>query len=380
MPLNHFVDKELSDWMQQQGPDADVVISSRIRLARNIADLPFSPLMTDRATEDILKQLEQVMETDAFKELGDYELLKLKDMTTLDRKILVEKHLISPRLSKDYLQSAVIIKEDESVNVMVNEEDHLRIQSITSGFRLQEAYQSANKVDDAIENIVDFAFDERLGYLTSCLTNVGTGLRASVMVHIPALVMTGQAKRLLSAIQRVGLAVRGYYGEGSEAVGNIYQISNQLTLGYSEQEIIENLEDVIRQVIEHERYARKQLMENSKLNLEDTIYRSLGILLYARMISSQEVMQRISDVRLGIDLGMLKGLSSNILKELMVVTSVGFLQKYAGKELEAQERDIMRAKVIRERLVNIQFNKEDQQQKEDQQHKHNNQDDNVDNI
>jgi protein arginine kinase len=356
MPLNHFVEKELSDWMQEQGPDADVVISSRIRLARNIADLPFSSLMTDRATEDILKQLEQVMETDAFKGLGDYELIKLNDMTALDRKILVEKHLISPRLSKDYLQSAVVIKDDESVNIMVNEEDHLRIQSITSGFSLQEAYQSANQIDDAIENIVDFAFDERLGYLTSCLTNVGTGLRASVMVHIPALVMTGQAKRLLSAIQRVGLAVRGYYGEGSEAVGNIYQISNQLTLGYSEQEIIENLEDVIRQVIDHERYARKQLMENTKLNLEDTIYRSLGILLYARIISSQEAMQRISDVRLGIDLGMVKGLSSNILKELMVVTSVGFLQKYAGKELESNGRDIMRAKVIRERLINIQFN------------------------
>jgi len=356
MPLNHFVDKELSDWMQEQGPDADVVISSRIRLARNIADLPFSSLMTDRATEDILKQLEQVMETDAFKGLGEYELIKLNDMTALDRKILVEKHLISPRLSKDYLQSAVVIKDDESVNIMVNEEDHLRIQSITSGFSLQEAYQSANQIDDAIENIVDFAFDERLGYLTSCLTNVGTGLRASVMVHIPALVMTGQAKRLLSAIQRVGLAVRGYYGEGSEAVGNIYQISNQLTLGYSEQEIIENLEDVIRQVIDHERYARKQLMENTKLNLEDTIYRSLGILLYARIISSQEAMQRISDVRLGIDLGMVKGLSSNILKELMVVTSVGFLQKYAGKELESNGRDIMRAKVIRERLINIQFN------------------------
>ncbi|OEF97970.1 protein arginine kinase [Desulfuribacillus alkaliarsenatis] len=355
--MEKYIDKGLSDWMQQDGPESDVVLSSRVRLARNIKGLPFAPLMTDKATKQLIDQARNAMNQQYLQELGSFELLKLKDISPLDRKILVEKHLISPKLDSEYMQTAVVLKDDEAANVMLNEEDHMRIQCIFPGFQLRTSYDLANQIDDSLEATIDYAFDEKLGYLTSCLTNVGTGLRASVMVHIPALVITGQVKRLLSAIQRVGLAVRGYYGEGSEAVGNLFQISNQITLGYSEDEILENLEDVIKQVIEHERDARKHVLAHMKINIEDKIYRSLGILLYARAISGQEAMERISDVRLGIDLGMLKGISANILKELMVITGPGYLQKLANRELSSDEWDSKRAKIIRERLANIQIDK-----------------------
>ncbi|OEH86295.1 protein arginine kinase [Desulfuribacillus stibiiarsenatis] len=355
MALNDFIEKGLSEWMQQAGPDSDVVISSRIRLARNIVNIPFSPFMTDKTTEEVMDKVEHIIHEDKFKALGEYELIRMKDISLLERTILVEKHLISPKLEAEYQQSAVILRNDEAANIMINEEDHLRIQCIFPGFQLRAAYDVANTIDDTVEHAAEFAFDEKIGYLTSCVTNVGTGLRASVMVHIPALVMSGQAKRLLGAVQRVGLAVRGYYGEGSEAVGNIFQISNQITLGFSESEIIESLEDVIKQVVEHEREARKQVFEQSKEQLEDKVFRSLGILLHARVISTREAMERISNVRLGIDLGLIDGISSNILKELMVLTGSGFLQKYSGRELTPEERDIKRANVIRERLKSVEI-------------------------
>ena len=357
MEYSEFFDQGLSTWMQQDGPDSDVVISSRIRLARNIANISFSPLMTEQVTEELLARVQSVVGSQSFRELGDYQMIRIKDLDPLERRILVEKHLISPRLSDDFQHSAVILKDDESANVMLNEEDHLRIQCIYPGLQLQKGFQLANQIDDAIEQTVEYAFDEKLGYLTSCLTNVGTGLRASAMLHIPALVITGQVKRLISAIQRVGLAVRGYYGEGSEAAGNIFQISNQLTLGLNEEEILENLEDVIKQIIEHERDARKNLLHHSKAQLEDKIFRSLGILAYARVISTQEAMERISDIRLGIDLGMIDGVSCNILKELMVLMGTGFMQRHAGRELTAEERDSKRASLIRERLCNYNIEK-----------------------
>lgn len=350
MGFDDVMRKGLSNWMKEDGPDSDVVLSSRIRLARNLSDLPFSSLMTESNTEQLMERVQKAIDDENFRQLGEYQLLRLRELAPLERKILVEKHLISPRLSDDYAVAGVILKDDESTNIMINEEDHLRIQCIAPGLQLREAYEQARKIDDTLEENIAYAFDEKLGYLTSCLTNVGTGLRASVMVHIPALVITGQIQRLVSAIQRIGLVVRGYYGEGSESIGNIFQISNQLTLGFSEDEIVENLQDVIHQIIEHERDARENLLSYSKIQLEDKVYRSLGILLHARVISTQETMERISDVRLGIDLGMLKGISANILKELMILTGEGYLQQYAGRELAPEERDGKRACLIRERL------------------------------
>ncbi|EFD8206230.1 protein arginine kinase, partial [Escherichia coli] len=218
------------------------------------------------------------------------------------------------------------------------------------GFQLANALKAANQIDDWIEEQVDYAFSEKRGYLTSCPTNVGTGIRASVMMHLPALALTRQMNRIIPAINQLGLVVRGIYGEGSEAIGNIFQISNQMTLGQSEEDIVDDLNSVTAQLIEQERSARKALYQTSKIELEDRVYRSLGILANCRMIESKETAKCLSDVRLGIDLGIIKGLSSNILNELMILTQPGFLQQYSGGALEPNERDIKRAAIIRERL------------------------------
>jgi protein arginine kinase len=352
MSLQRFINQALSDWMKGGGPEADIVISSRIRLARNLTDIPFPMVATKEQLETVIHRLADILERSKGNEaLGRLELVRMDALNALQRKVLVEKHLISPQLAGEARAGAVVLSQNESISIMLNEEDHLRIQCLFPGFQLQEAWNQANSIDDWLEMNLDYAFDEKRGYLTSCPTNVGTGLRASVMVHLPALVMTKQMNRILPAINQLGLVVRGIYGEGSEALGNIFQISNQITLGRSEQEIIEDLGNVVKQLIDQERKARERMMESSRLMLEDKIYRSYGILANARVIESKEAMQRISDVRLGIDLGLLPGVSATILNELIVLTQPGFLQQYAGQMLSPEERDIRRAKLIRERLA-----------------------------
>jgi protein arginine kinase len=279
------------------------------------------------------------------------ELVRMKDLTDLEKRVLVEKHLISPMLAEESRYGAVLLSKDESVSIMINEEDHIRIQVLFPGLQLEKAWQLANQIDDWLEKHLTFAFDDQHGYLTSCPTNVGTGIRASVMVHLPALAMTQQLSRLLPAITQVGLAVRGIYGEGSEALGQLYQVSNQVTLGQSEEEILSNLQGVVRQIIEHEHVARRRLQEVSPIQLEDRVHRSYGILSHSRIIDSKEAMKRLSDVRLGIDLGLIHGVSANVMNELMVMTQPGFLQQYAGQHLNAEQRDIRRARLIRERLA-----------------------------
>ncbi len=233
---------------------------------------------------------------------------------------------------------------------MINEEDHIRIQCLFSGLQIKEALDKANVVDDILEEQFDYAFDEKLGYLTSCPTNVGTGLRASVMVHLPALVLTRQMSRIVPAINQLGLVVRGIYGEGTEALGNIFQISNQITLGKSEEDIVDDLVSIVQQIITQERAARKALLKTSNIQLEDRVFRSYGILANSRVIETKEASERLSDVRLGIDLGYIKHLSRNILNELMILTQPGFLQQYEGGPLRPIERDMKRASFIRERL------------------------------
>ncbi|GAE31455.1 ATP:guanido phosphotransferase YacI [Halalkalibacter hemicellulosilyticusJCM 9152] len=277
-------------------------------------------------------------------------MFHVDDMKANEKRVLVEKHLISPHLADHAKHGAVLLDRDQSVSIMVNEEDHLRIQCLLPGFQLDEGLKKASNIDDWVEKRVTYAFDEKRGYLTSCPTNVGTGLRASVMMHLPALAMTQQLNRILPAINQLGLVVRGIYGEGSEALGNLFQVSNQLTLGKSEQDIVEDLQGVVAQLIQQERVARQLLIEQSKLQLEDRVYRSFGILAHSRMIESKEATQRLSNVRLGIDLGLLKGLSGNILNELMILTQPGFLQQYAQEVLTPEQRDERRATLIRERL------------------------------
>jgi len=347
----NIFENALSDWMKGRGPESDVVISTRIRLARNLRSLPFPMLATNQQSGEVLEKIVRVLDSDELSTVSGFALYKLDSLDELQKRVLVEKHLISPALADESRNGAVMINDNESVSIMINEEDHLRIQCLNPGFQIREAWDLANQIDDIFESEVDYAFDEQRGFLTSCPTNVGTGIRASVMMHLPALVLTQQMNRILQAINQVGLAVRGLYGEGSEAIGNLFQISNQITLGQSEQEIIDNLYGVAKQIIEHERAARQKLLAESRMRISDRVNRSYGILSHASIMDSKEAAQRLSDVRLGVDLGLLAHVSPNILNELMVMTQPGFLQQYAGAKLSADDRDVRRAELIRDKIT-----------------------------
>lgn len=346
-----FMNQPISDWMRGTGPDSDIVISSRIRVARNLHGIPFPLLATTQQSADSMERLMEVGQSSELSKLGPFETVKMAELNEMERQVLVEKHLISPNLANESRNGGLILSKDESISIMVNEEDHLRIQCLYPGLQIHKAWEAASHIDDIFESKIDYAFDEKRGYLTSCPTNVGTGIRASVMVHLPALVLTSQINRILQAVHQVGLAVRGLYGEGSEAIGNLFQISNQITLGQSEEEIMENLYGVVKQIIEHERAAREQLQQGSVTKLTDRICRSYGILKHAAIMDSKEAAQRLSDIRLGSDLQLLKEVSPVMLNELMVMTQPGFLQHIYNKPMNADDRDIYRARLIRETLA-----------------------------
>ena len=347
-----FFTNPVSSWMKQEAPDSDIVLSSRIRLARNLTNFLFPTMLAKEKADEIVNGFDQVFEE--IRTAEDFELssLKMSELKSLEKRVLVEKHLISPQLAESNAGACYLSKQ-EDLSIMVNEEDHLRIQCLFPGLQLSEALERANEVDNLIENRVDYAFDEQRGYLTSCPTNVGTGLRASVMMHMPALVMTRQIHRIIPAINQLGLVVRGIYGEGSEALGNIFQVSNQITLGKSEADIVSDLNSVVTQLIAQEKSARDALFKTSHLELEDRVHRSYGVLAHSRIIESKEASQCLSDVRLGIDLGYITDIPKNILNELIIMTQPGFLQKYSGSALDAHERDVKRATLIRDRLSNI---------------------------
>lgn len=350
MSLEKFLNKAVSSWMSAEGPDSDIILSSRIRLARNLRNYKYPTLFNNEEARGIINEVNKIIQSDALNSFGSLELLEVDELKDLEKRVLVEKHLISPRLAESSAYGAVILSENEDISIMVNEEDHIRIQCLFPGLQIKEALEQANIIDDMLEEQVDYAFDENLGYLTSCPTNVGTGLRASVMVHLPALILTRQLNRIIPAINQLGFVVRGIYGEGTEALGNIFQISNQITLGKSEEDIVGDLTSVVQQIIAQERSAREALVKTSNIQLEDRVYRSLGILTNSRIIETKEAAECLSDVRLGIDAGYINHLSKNILNELMILTQPGFLQQYAGGPLRPAERDIKRATFIRERL------------------------------
>ncbi len=336
--------------MKGEGPDSDVVISSRVRVARNLRHQPFPMLATNEQSAEVLGKLTDVSLAGRLEPFGSFETVLLSDISELDKRVLVEKHLISPNLANESRAGAVILSENEAVSIMINEEDHLRIQCLYPGFQIGEAWALASGIDDTFEEAADYAFDENRGYLTACPTNVGTGIRASIMMHLPALVLTQQINRILTAVTQVGLTVRGLYGEGSEALGNLFQISNQITLGQSESEIIENLHGVAKQIIEHERSARKRLLEESRMRIEDRVRRSYGILSHAVIMDSKEAAQRLSDIRLGADLGLLEEVTPQMLNELLVMTQPGFLQQTFDEKMSPEQRDYRRAELIRKQL------------------------------
>jgi protein arginine kinase len=353
MNLTDVINKHASKWMEGSGPHNEIVISSRIRLARNFKEVNFPHQLEAAAAKKIVAQVEQAI---GLEDEGNVELqqklyfIPLDSSHQLEQQILMERHLISPHFIEQKIPKGFVVNADDSISIMVNEEDHLRIQCLYPGLQLEKAWTMADKVDDYLEHTLDYAYNEELGYLTVCPTNVGTGCRASVMLHLVGLVLTGQLNKLFTALSQIGLTVRGIYGEGTEAKGNLFQVSNQITLGTKELEIVNNLEAVTKQLVAQENQAREFLLKESGKKLEDRIYRALGILSFARVISSNEAIHLLSDVRLGVDLGLIKGVDRKVLTELMVLTSPGYLQKNAGNILSAEERDIRRADVIRERI------------------------------
>lgn len=350
MSLQHFINDAISPWLKEDGPDSDIVLSSRIRLARNFKDIPFPIVANKESLQKVIDVFRNYFEHKTYANYEDLELILMEKLDHIQKRVLVEKHLISPNLAENKETGAALISQNEQISIMINEEDHIRIQLYYPGLQLEKALDHALKFDDLLEENIMYAFNEERGYLTACPTNVGTGMRASVMVHLPALVFTQQLNRIIPAINQLGLVVRGIYGEGSEALGNIFQISNQITLGKSEQDIVEDLMGVVSQIVEQERNARSKIQHDSGLWLEDKIFRSYGVLAHSRIIPSKEASKCLSDVRLGIDLGIIKNVPRTILNELMVLTQPGFLQNYAKKTLSPEERDVRRATLIRERL------------------------------
>ncbi|HOH89203.1 MAG TPA: protein arginine kinase [Bacillota bacterium] len=338
----------MKGWVLGNGPQSDIILSSRIRLARNIADIPFPPgLSAEKAKEVVDSVRNSLSKPESKLEFKEYIMQKLP---ALERQCFVERHLISPGLSKNCAGGAVIISSDELVSIMVNEEDHIRIQTILPGLQIKKSWEIASDIDDILEQSLEYAYSENWGYLTSCPTNVGTGMRASVMVHLPALNITGNMNKILQTVAHIGLTIRGLYGEGTEIVGNIFQISNQITLGRAEEEIVENLTAVTKQIIDKEKEARRVLLESNRIKIEDKIWRSWGIMKNARVMSSQECMKLLSDVRLGVDLNIIGNIPTRLLNEIMIEAQTANIQKSSRKELTPDERDIIRAEMVRSKL------------------------------
>jgi protein arginine kinase len=336
------------DWLGGTGPESDIVISSRLRLARNLADFPF----LSRATPKERGQLERRIQTELKKVLSaeDIRYYALPPLSPVDRLFLVERHLISREHAFGKGPRGVCLGAKGSISIMVNEEDHLRIQGLSSGFQLRATWEQVDDVDSRLEKLLEYSFSAQFGYLTVCPTNVGTGMRASVMLHLPALVMTRQIDKVFQAVSKINLAVRGLYGEGTQASGDFYQISNQPTLGKSELEIIETIERVIPKIIEYERTVREQLLEQRREVIEDKVWRAYGMLQTARTINSEETMDLLSAVRMGVNLKIIQDVKISTVNELFIHTQPAHLQKIERSELNSPERDITRATFIRDRL------------------------------
>lgn len=339
------------EWLRGAGPHSEIVISSRVRLARNLAGYPFVGRANEAQRSEILNRCRTEVTRGR---LGDGLLwVDLADSTALDRQLLVERHLISRQHASagDDLPRSVAIGADETFAIMVNEEDHLRIQALRSGMQLAEAFEQTSQIDDLLEEQMDFAYSQRFGYLTACPTNVGTGIRVSVMLHLPALRLTGEIEKVRRAARDMRLAVRGLFGEGSEALGDLYQVSNQTTLGRSEQELLmEFQQDVVPQIIAYEQQARQALMQQRESQLDDKVWRAWALLTNARMLSAEEVLSLLSHLRLGINLGRITTVDIPTVNELFLLMQPAHLQKLSGSEMPPAKRREVRAKLIRQRL------------------------------
>lgn len=327
-------------WYLEDGKDSDVVVSSRVRIARNIAGKKFVSTASDEELKDVLMTIKN-SNIDS-----DLHFINLSDLDELMQNSLVEKRVISRDLL-EMKETGILLNDAEDISIMINEEDHLRIQVMKPGFNLDEALSDAIKVDEKISSKINYAYNDKYGFLTACPTNLGTGLRASVMLHLPALRLTGKIEKVLEVVNKVNLNVRGVYGEGTEAIGDLYQVSNKISLGVTEEEIVENVKLIVQKLIEQERKAREYL-KNQGETFEDRVSRTYGNLLYARKMTYSECAKLISIVRLGISMGIITEIDNKKLNKISILTKPATLQKYLKKELSAEERDIERAKVIKQ--------------------------------
>jgi protein arginine kinase len=340
-------------WLDASGPDSDIVLSTRIRLARNLATHHFAIRADEHDRDAVLEAVRVAAE--ATQQLGDGSLVPIPDLEPHIRQVLYERHLVSKELvataEHDGNAAALLLSRDEAISVMVNEEDHLRLQCLVSGFRLHDAWRLADQLDRALSRTLPYAFHPEFGYLTSCPTNVGTGLRASILVHLPGLVLTQEIGRVLQGIAQVGLTFRGLYGEGSEVVGNFFQVSNQTTLGKSEEDLIDHLQKVVQTVIEYERRARSVLMRDAPAVIEDKVWRAYGLLRFARSMTFDEVMNLLSGIRLGVGLKLLSKPRVQTLNQIMIFTQAAHLEQLAGCPLTSTETDVRRAEYVRGALA-----------------------------
>lgn len=337
----------MSNWYLQSGNESDVVFSTRIRLARNIKGFSFVNRYTKNDALKIIEIIENIIPSLGY----GLKLLRLKDIDDITKLSLVEKHLISPEFAYNKSETgAIVINDEENICIMINEEDHIRLQVISAGLELENLLNLAIEIDKKLEQLIPYAYNDKYGFLTSCPTNVGTGLRGSVMVHLPALAKTGNIRKVLEVVNNFDMNIRGVYGEGSKSSGDIYQISNKQSLGISEQEVIRNLKIITDKVIEQERLARKILAKN-QIELEDKVYRAYGILANSRKLSSEETNILLSDVKLGTDMGIIKELNDSKVRKLEMYTKPANLQKYVGQTLDGYERDIKRAEIVKQIIM-----------------------------
>ena len=343
----------LPNWLQGQGKDKDIVISSRVRLARNLTPYPFPHKMNDDEKKKVLDDVKEVIGKEQFQEeSGKMNFFRLENIEQIHREFLLEKHLISPNMLKDYMGRGLVLSNDENTSILINEEDHLRIQSFMSGFNLTEAYTVADTLDDALEAYLSYAFHEKYGYLTACPTNIGTGIRFSVMIHLPGLSMVKQLDQIQGVLRNAGSTIRGFFGEGSEGIGYLYQISNQVTIGQRERDILKNLEATIEMVIAKEKEARIYLFKTRPDEMKDLIHRAYGTVKYAQLLTSKEAMSLLSYLRLGLAERMefQNKITYKAINSLIALEQPGALQLYFKEEMSPGERDKKRPILFREIL------------------------------
>ncbi|MEE1014048.1 MAG: protein arginine kinase [Clostridia bacterium] len=336
-------------WYTEYGKDGDVVLSSRVRLARNIKGIPFPRRSNEAQQEKVLSLCKAAVleNSSALKDTVKY--IDLSAMEDYEKQAIAERHLISPQMMDNNLKRGLLLSDDNKLSILLNEEDHIRIQVMEAGFDLDACFTQANRMDDLMEETLDYAFDEQIGYLTCCPTNAGTGMRASVMVHLPALTMSGTINQVIDSLNQLGVTVRGIFGEGSKATGHIYQISNQLTLGAAEEDILDKFKQIVTEVIDKEREMRRHLYAADQYRLEDRLMRSYGILRHAVILTSGEAMKCLSDVRLGVELGLITDVKPETLNAITYdILPANIMKEYNLSD--PADRDLKRAEIVKERM------------------------------